>query len=149
MGAGDVKDVDTLIRVPGNPKKNEPEAKRLIWDLKKCLDGLPAYLGYEGYAEAEIDVERARRSIHVYFKRKDFHLDFVPCIAPDGFESIIYVPDRGFNKWIASHPIGYINLLNKLQKEHDGKVKPLGILLNAPFSREIITLNVQCILQKR
>ncbi|MBN4003603.1 nucleotidyltransferase [Nostoc sp. LPT] len=129
MGAGDVKDVDTLVRVPGNPKNNQPEAKRLIWDLKKCLDELPAYLGYQGYAEAEIDVERARRSIHVYFKSQDFHLDFVPCIAPDGFENIIYVPDRGFNKWITSHPIGFINLLNKLQKEHNGKVKPLGILL--------------------
>jgi hypothetical protein len=117
------------IRVPGNPKKNEPEAKQLIRDLKKLLDGLPEFLGYEGHAEADIDVERARRSVHVYFKDKDFHLDFVPCIAPDGFESIIYVPDRGFNKWIASHPIGYINLLNELQKEHNGKVKPLGILL--------------------
>jgi Second Messenger Oligonucleotide or Dinucleotide Synthetase domain len=129
MGAGDVKDVDTLIRVPGNPEKNEPEAKRLIGDLKKLLDGLPAFLGYDGYAVAQIDVERARRSIHVYFKNEDFHLDFVPCIAPDGFESMIYVPDRGFNKWIASHPIGYIALLNELHKKHGGKIKPLGILL--------------------
>ena len=127
MGAGDVKDVDTLVHVPGDPEKNEPEAKQLILDLKNLLDGLPEYLEDEGYAE--IDIERARRSIHVYFKNKDFHLDFVPCIAPDGFEEVIYVPDRGFNEWIASHPIGYINLLNELQKEHDGKVKPLGILL--------------------
>ena len=129
MGAGDVKDVDTLICVPGNPQKNEPEAKKLIRDLKKLLDGLPAYLRYEGSAEAQINVERARRSIHVYFKDQDFHLDFVPCIAPDGFESMIYVPDRGFNKWIASHPIGYNNLLNELHQQHDRKVKPLGILL--------------------
>lgn len=129
MGAGDVKDVDTLIRVPGNPTKNDPEAKGLIQDLKKFLDGLPAYLGDDGYVESGIDIERARRSIHVYFKHKDFHLDFVPCIAPNGFEEIIYVPDRGFNKWIASHPIGYINLLNELHQEYDGKVKPLGILL--------------------
>lgn len=127
MGAGDVKDVDTLVRVPGDPKKNEPEAKQLILDLKNLLDDLPEYLDYEGYSE--IDVERARRSIHVYFRNEDFHLDFVPCIAPGGFEEIIYVPDRGFNKWIASHPIGYINLLNELQKEHNRKVKPLGILL--------------------
>lgn len=127
MGAGDVKDVDTLVRVPGDPQKNEPEAKQLILDLKRLLDGLPKYLGDEGYSE--IDIERARRSIHVYFKHKDFHLDFVPCIAPEGFEGIIYVPDRGFNEWIASHPIGYINLLNDLHKEHNSKVKPLGILL--------------------
>ncbi|NMF65740.1 nucleotidyltransferase (plasmid) [Brasilonema octagenarum UFV-E1] len=129
MAVGDVKDVDTLIRIPGNPKANEPKAKQLIQDMKKLLDSLPEALGYEGYAEAEIEVERARRSVHVYFKDKDFHLDFVPCIAPDGFENVLYVPDRGFNKWIASHPIGYIKLLNDLQKQYDNKVKPLGKLL--------------------
>ncbi|MDM9383573.1 nucleotidyltransferase [Chlorogloeopsis sp. ULAP01] len=129
MTSGDVKDVDTLIRVSGDPKANKPEAKRLIQDMKKLLDGLPKALGFDGYAEAEIEVERARRSVHVYFKGKDFHLDFVPCIAPDGFEGVLYVPDRGFNKWIASHPIGYINLLNELQNKHARKVKPLGKLL--------------------
>lgn len=130
MGAGDVKDVDTLIRVPGDPEKNEPEAKRLIGDLKKLLDGLPAYLAALGYSvTGEIEVEKARRSIHIYFNDKDFHLDFVPCIALDGFDHKIYVPDQGFNKWIASHPIGYNNLLSELNKEHSGKVKPLGILL--------------------
>lgn len=56
MAVGDVKDVDTLIRVPGDPKANEPEAKRLIQDMKKLLDGLPKALGFEGYAEAEIEV---------------------------------------------------------------------------------------------
>lgn len=129
MAVGDVKDVDTLIRVSGDPEKNEPEAKQLIQDMKKLLDGLPKALGYEGYAETQIEVERARRSIHVYLKDKDFHLDFVPCIAPDGFENTLYVPDRGFNKWIKSHPIGYIKLLNELQGEYDCKVKPLGKLL--------------------
>jgi hypothetical protein len=129
MVVGEVKDVDTLVRVSGDPKANEPEAKQLIRDLKKLLDGLPAYLGYEGYAETKIEVERARRSIHVYFKGEDFHLDFVPCIAPDGFKNVLYVPDRGFNEWIASHPIGYITLLNKLNKQHGKKVKPLGKLL--------------------
>lgn len=127
MAVGDVKDVDTLVCVSGNPKANKPEAKQLIQDMARMLGGLPEALGYEGWAE--IDIERARRSVHVYFKGYDFHLDFVPCIAPDGFENVLYVPDRGFNKWIASHPIGYINLLNELQKQHDDKVKPLGRML--------------------
>ena len=129
MVVGEVKDVDILVRVSGDPEANEPEAKQLIQDLKKLLDDLPAYLGYEGNAEAQIGVERARRSIHVYFKDEDFHLDVVPCIAPDGFKDILHVPDRGFNKWIASHPIGYIKLLNKLNKQHSKKIKPLGKLL--------------------
>jgi hypothetical protein len=38
---------------------------------------------------------------------------------------MIYVPDRGFNKWIPSHPVGYISLLTKLNDEHGGKVRPL------------------------
>ncbi|MBE7550354.1 MAG: nucleotidyltransferase [Anaerolineales bacterium] len=124
---GDVKDVDFLVRVSGDPDKNDPEAKQLIQDLKKALDGLPEALGYKG--EAEIDIERARRSVHVYFKGEDFHVDAVPCIAPNGFDEVLYVPDRGFNKWIKSHPIGYIKLLKDLNDEHHGKVRPLIKLL--------------------
>jgi hypothetical protein len=124
---GDVKDVDFLVRVPGDPEENEPEAKQVVQDLKKAMDGLPEALGYEG--EAEIDIERARRSVHVYFEGEDFHVDAVPCIAPDGFDGILYVPDRGFNEWIPSHPIGYINLIKDLNDEHGGKVRPLIKLL--------------------
>ena len=90
---GDVKDVDFLVRVPGDPHANEPEARDLISDLRKALDDLPEALGYEGWAG--VDIERARRSVHVYIKRRDFHLDVVPCIAPDGFGKLLYVPDRG------------------------------------------------------
>lgn len=126
MSVCDVKDVDFLVRVPGDPDKNEPEARALIQTLRKVLDKLPAALGYEGCAG--VDIERARRSVHVYIKGRDFHLDVVPCIAPEGFDKSIYVPDRGFNKWIPSHPIGYINLLNELNNKHSKKVKPLGRL---------------------
>jgi hypothetical protein len=121
--AGDVKDVDFLVRVPGDPENNKPEAKEVIQNLKLALDGLPEALGYTG--ASEIDIERARRSVHVYFEGKDFHMDAVPCIAPDGFEAVIYVPDRGFNQWIQSHPIGYIQLLRDLNDEHHEKVRPL------------------------
>lgn len=124
---GDVKDVDFLVRVSGDPEANEPEAKQVVQDLKKALDGLPEALGYEG--EAEIDIERARRSVHVYFEGEDFHVDAVPCIAPDGFAEVLYVPDRGFNEWIESHPIGYVNLIKELNDEHHKKVRPLIKLL--------------------
>lgn len=127
---GDVKDVDILVRVPGDPEKNQPEAKKLIRELKTVLDDLPETLGYEGEAVLDdIEIERARRSVHVYFQGKDFHIDVVPCIGSDGFEEIIYVPDRGFNKWIASHPVGYINLIKDLNGAHSRKVRPLIKLL--------------------
>ena len=127
MVVGDVKDVDFLVRVPGNPAKNEPEAKKLVQDLRNALDGLPEALGFEGYAG--VDLERARRSVHVYIKGRDFHLDVVPCIAPRGFDEALWVPDRGFNKWIQSHPLGYVALLDELNTQHGGKVKRLGRLL--------------------
>ena len=123
---GDVKDVDFLVRVDGDPEGNKPEAKKLIQDLKKTLDELPEALGYSGEAVMDdIEIERARRSIHIYFQGEDFHIDVVPCIAPDGFAEMIYVPDRGFNEWIPSHPVGYIQLLRDLDKEHGEKVRPL------------------------
>lgn len=127
MSAGDVKDVDFLVRVPGDPEANEPEAKQLIRDLKRVLDDLPDALGYEGWAG--IDIERARRSVHIYFIGRDFHLDVVPCIAPNGFEEAIYVPDRGFNEWIKSHPVGFIKLIQQLNDANGDKVRPLGKLL--------------------
>lgn len=123
---GDVKDVDFLVRVPGDPTKNEPNAKQLIKNLKTTLDELPKALGYTGFAAIDnIEVEGARRSVHVCFQGEDFHIDVVPCIAPNGFENMIYVPDRGFNAWIASHPVGYINLITELNDKHGGKVRPL------------------------
>jgi Second Messenger Oligonucleotide or Dinucleotide Synthetase domain len=127
MPAGDVKDVDFLVRVDGDPEANKPEAKKLIQDLRSALDGLPEDLGYEGWAS--VDIERARRSVHVYIKERDFHLDVVPCIAPDGFDKPLWVPDRGFNKWIPSHPVGYVQLLDDLNGQYGGKVKYLGRLI--------------------
>ena len=127
LSAGDVKDVDFLVRVDGDPSQNKPEAKHLIRNLKNVLDGLPAALGYVG--GAGLDIARARRSVHVYFQGHDFHLDVVPCIAPQGFAEVIYVPDRGFNTWIASHPVGYIQLLSTLHNEHGQKIRPLAKLV--------------------
>lgn len=124
LSVGDVKDVDILVRVDGDPSKNEPSAKQLLRDLKKALEGLPEYLGYEG--ASQFDVNGARRSVHVYFKDKDFHLDVVPCIAQEGFDRPVYVPDKGFEKWIKSHPVGYIAKLNELNNTHRKKVKKLA-----------------------
>ncbi len=126
LSVGDVKDVDILIRVAGDPEANDPNAKQLLRDLRVALEGLPEYLGDQG--SAQFDVNGARRSVHVYFRDKDFNLDIVPCIAPDGFDFPIYVPDRGFEKWIASHPLGYVAMLNDLNKANRKKVKKLAKL---------------------
>ncbi|MDQ2997546.1 MAG: nucleotidyltransferase, partial [Chloroflexota bacterium] len=41
MSVCDVKDVDFLVSVPGDPEKNEPEAKALIQSLRNVLNDLP------------------------------------------------------------------------------------------------------------
>ncbi len=87
LSVGDVKDVDFLVRVDGSAKDNDPIAKDVIKQLKSALDDLPNALQHNGYANIELD--RARRSVHVYFPEDDFHLDVVPCIAPDGMEKPI------------------------------------------------------------
>lgn len=123
LSVGDVKDVDFLVRVPGDPEENEPGAKELVQALKKALDGLPEALELEGYAD--IDITRARRSVHVHFVDRDFHLDVVPCVAPDGLDELLWVPDRGYDEWIRSHPIGYVNLIAELVEEYGEKVRGL------------------------
>lgn len=133
LSVGDVKDVDHLVRVDGDPEANDPEAKQVIKDLRAALDELPEWnelpqwLGYGGYAD--IDVARARRSVHVYFEAHDFHLDVVPCIAPDGLDEELWVPDWGWNRWVRSHPVGVVQLIKDLNDEHGRKVRPLGKLL--------------------
>lgn len=132
-----VKDVDFLVRVPGDPEANDPEAKKLIQDLRAALDGLPSALGYEGWAG--VDIDRARRSVHVYIQGRDFHLDVVPCIAPGGFDDPVYVPDRGLNEWIPSHPVGFVQLLQDLTKEYGDKVRNLGKMLKHFRNHHMVT----------
>lgn len=127
LSVGDVKDVDFLIRVDGDPLANDPEAKQLIRSLKSSLDDLPKCLDLVGYTE--IEITGARRSVHVCFPVPDFHLDVVPCIAPGGFDAPIWVPDKGFNKWIESHPLGVIDLVTELERANPGKFRNLGRLL--------------------
>lgn len=115
---GDIKDVDIVVRVDASLKDNPGS---VIHRLKGALDKLPDALGLHGYAE----VRAARRSVHVYFEDRDFHLDVVPAIAPNGLDEILYVPDKSWGEWIPSHPIGYVHFLSELNEKHGGKVVPL------------------------
>lgn len=126
LSVDDVKDVDFIVRTDGDPKANEPEARRTIRALKSVLDGLPEHLEMQGYTETE--VTRARRSVHVCFPEQDFHLDVVPCIAPDGLNEPLWVPDREFNRWIPSHPLGVVQQVTDLEGTFPGKFRNLSRL---------------------
>ncbi len=153
LSAGDVKDVDFLVRVGGSPEDNDPPAKDLIKQLKSALDALPDALKHIGYANIELD--RARRSVHVYFPKDDFHLDVVPCIAPDEMDKPIWVPDRGYNKWIETHPLGVVNAVESLTKEHGENFRNMVKLLKhfrnvhmrtrKPKSYWLVTMGIQAV----
>lgn len=123
LSVGDIKDVDFLVRTDGDPTKNDPEAKKIVNALKSALDDLPAFLELDGYTEVE--VTGARRSVHVCFTRENFHIDAVPCIAPYGFDYSIWVPDKGFNKWVESHPLGVVSLVKELENDYPEKFRNL------------------------
>ncbi|MDQ5822776.1 MAG: nucleotidyltransferase [Chloroflexota bacterium] len=127
MSAGDIKDVDVLVRVDGDPEANEPCARQTIKDLKAALDGLKnSDDGLGGWLVSDVTVNEARRSVHVHFKDKDFHLDIVPFIAPGGLDEPLYVPDKGYDEWIESHPLGVVELVSELDKDNMRKVRKLG-----------------------
>src|SRR4051812_9738631 len=56
LSVTDVKDVDILVRVDGDPESNEPTARQVIKDLRTAVNGfpewedLPEWLGGGGYA---------------------------------------------------------------------------------------------------
>jgi hypothetical protein len=121
---GDVKDVDLLVFVPGAYEGDEMiEPRTMIADLRRALSGLATHLGYE---DDEISIEAARRSVHVHFKNQDFHLDVVPCIAPDGVDEPAYVPCKNLDEWVKTHPVGYIKKLDEINAEHGYNVKRLA-----------------------
>jgi len=115
---GDIKDVDIIVKA--DVSLNE-SAGSTIWRLNNALDNLPEALGLQGYTE----IKPSRRSVHVYFEDKDFHLDIVPAIIPTEIDQNLYIPDKSWGKWIPSNPIGYCRYLSELNEKYGGKVVPL------------------------
>ena len=115
---GDIKDVDIIVKVD---VMLEESPGSIIRKLKTTLDDLPEALGLKGCSE----IKQSRRSVHVYFEDKDFHLDIVPAIVPKEIDQKLYIPDKSWGKWIESNPIGYCRHLSELNDKYGGKVVPL------------------------
>jgi hypothetical protein len=130
LSVSDVKDVDILVRVDGDPEENDPSAKQIISDLLASLKDLPESdepLG--SWRVSHVEVTGARRSVHVYFEDEDFHLDIVAFIAPDGLDKPVFVPDKDYDTWVKSHPLGIVDLVKELDEQYGGKVRKLGKVL--------------------
>lgn len=127
MCVTDVKDVDFLVFIPGTPEGEKMTLPRTaISELAAALEGLAEYLGK---TKDCIEVETARRSVHVYFADEDFHLDVVPCILVGGTDEALRVPCKFEKKWVKSHPLGYIAKLDEVNSKHGYNVKRVGRML--------------------
>lgn len=119
---GDIKDVDILVYYDGTLQE---KPRDVINCLRNTLSEFPEFIKGIGRAE----VSSSRRSVHVYFESKDFHLDVVPAICTDGTENPIFVPDREDGTWIKSHPYGYVEFFSHFNERHHDKVRPLVRLI--------------------
>jgi hypothetical protein len=122
----DIKDVDVLVFVDSSYSSKEPEV--VLDDLAAALKGLEV----EGYGEGTIRTRRrGRRSHHVEFTHpgteiESFHIDVVPVIRPgDDKTAILRIPDREWESWDDTQPIGYAEALSDLNGRHDGNLVPL------------------------
>jgi hypothetical protein len=114
-----VKDIDTLVFVHKDYLADQPSV--VLNALYQVLDGLPERLGYTG----QVTLRNQRRSIHMHFNELDFHLDVVPAIITDDIDKPLLVPDREWQEWIDTHPLGYQTWLSELNAKHGCKAVPL------------------------
>lgn len=120
----DIKDVDIVLLVDETYLDEAPEV--VLNDLYRALKGLPEALEDSGVVEAAC--RHQRRSVHVELVQQEFCLDVVPAVATDGLDQPLQIPDRDWEKWIETDPLGYggsLSVLNQAQKE---KVVPLAKL---------------------
>lgn len=116
-----IKDVDILVFV--NPEWQDTGIRLLLTTLAEALQELPEELGD---ACGEVTLRHQRRSINVYLPEHDLALDIVPVLlTASGVTDVLKVPDREWQKWVKTQPLGYADFLSTLNAAHNGKIVPL------------------------
>lgn len=115
-----IKDVDIILVLETAYRDDSAEAAltevfSALYNLRDCMEGV-----------SEVTVRRKqRRSVNVLFKDSDFCIDIVPAVAPNGLTQALEIPDREWEKWVETHPLGYADELSRLNIENGSKVIPL------------------------
>jgi hypothetical protein len=122
-GVDDIKDVDILVFVARRYASEDP--KIVLDDLSGALKDLEV----EGYGKGEVKTRRKnRRSHHVEFTKDgepSFHIDCVPVVRPsDDPAEVLQIPDREWERWDDTQPIGYGERLSQLNQANAEKVLP-------------------------
>ena len=94
----DLKDVDTLVFVHVDYLKDKPSL--VLKALERALKDMPEEIG----GGSQVELRKQRRSIHVCFAEKDFHLDVVPVVITKTIDDSLKVPDREWEEWVDTHP---------------------------------------------
>jgi hypothetical protein len=116
---GDIKDVDVLVFVADEYEDDIPGLLKLLRDV---LDDLPEYLDDCG----EVTTRAQRRSVNVHLQKHDLFLDVVPVrLTTDKTTDVLVVPDREWEEWVNTQPLGYGAYLSELNGDHTGKIVPL------------------------
>ena len=114
-----IKDVDILVFV--DQEWRDKPISELMDALYKALKELPETLG-EGYTP---ELRRQRRSINVYLPESELSLDIVPVLkTTDSHEDQLEVPDKEWDEWVFTQPLGYSCFLSDLNGDNNGKVVP-------------------------
>lgn len=124
-----IKDVDIILFADSSYRDDGDKGpEELLDDLVTALKGLPKALGDEsGYVDAELALRRQRRSVNVCITLigELFAVDVVPAVLIGGANETFWIPDKEWNKWIKSNPLGYGKYLSALNKKYKDKVVPL------------------------
>lgn len=114
-----IKDVDILVFVAQSWRDETiPDMMQALYD---ALKELPETL--EDGDEPEL--RRQRRSVGVYLPKSDISLDIVPVLKTGtSLDEVLEVPDKEWDEWVFTHPLGYGCLLSELNSDNSGKIVP-------------------------
>lgn len=120
-GVDDIKDVDILVFVARRYASEPPE--EVLDDLASALKDLEV----DGYGKGEVKTRRKnRRSHHVELSKdgeESFRIDCVPVVRPGHDPSaILRIPDREWERWDETQPLGYADRLTALNQANHRKV---------------------------
>lgn len=112
------------------------------------LDVLKSFKNAIRYRYPNSSVRLQRRSVRLRL----FHLDIdvVPAIEHTHRNEIIYIPDSEAGNWIPSSPITHSDLATAINKNNDGRFKPLVKLLkywnyNLPSTAQLKSFAIETI----